>query len=692
MASEQSVSWKAATVAAGLLLSIAGTADPVDYVQDNFIGSPGKPSQLIYSPAHDSVVMRSANDLKVMKMSSGTVATYAPFGRFTDISLSPDGRYVFVADFGGANRVGRLDLQAGTYETRLSPVVTYRIEATDPDKFIIASQDQWIRFWRGGWGAGSSISILNSNPDGYYPVAYYGDIEYDQSAGRLIHGNSGLSSQMIKAFALAGDDFVTQEDSGMYGSSSGYGGSSVLATDASRFYYGRLQVLASDVRQNQLVFPSIIVAATGKNAFASGGEYFDAATASSLGNLGYPVSTIGLNRTGDDFWAYDPSTEILRHFVSSDATPPPVAARPDFAAVVQGYVANIDVAANDHGFSDSVTIDISTPPAHGTVSVTGSPGSRDGIRVRYSASAGYTGPDSFEYSITDGTNSDSAPVGIDVAAAKAYSDSFVVLKNTSTRLYVIKNDIGFGAQVTVTLDGSPSLNGNANVFGSPGSKTAVYISYLPGYNAAPPYTETFSYQVSDGLHTDTALVAVHVVDFAAVDDELIVAADQPASLDLLANDLGFAMNTTVGLFSTPVHGSVSFNAGIATYSPSPGYLGPDSFEYFVDDGVHVGMATVIVSVIVDADADKVSDTVDNCLGKVNSDQRDTDGDQFGNRCDADLDQNGFVNYADLSIFRSRFGSSDADADFDGNGIVNYVDLSTLRSLFGKPPGPAATVN
>ncbi len=71
-------------------------------------------------------------------------------------------------------------------------------------------------------------------------------------------------------------------------------------------------------------------------------------------------------------------------------------------------------------------------------------------------------------------------------------------------------------------------------------------------------------------------------------------------------------------------------------------------------------------------------------------QRDSNGDGFGNVCDADLDNNGAVNFADLSLFKSAFGTSnaDADADFDGNGSVNFADLSIFRVLFGKPPGPA----
>ncbi len=91
----------------------------------------------------------------------------------------------------------------------------------------------------------------------------------------------------------------------------------------------------------------------------------------------------------------------------------------------------------------------------------------------------------------------------------------------------------------------------------------------------------------------------------------------------------------------------------------------------------------------DSDADGIDDNNDNCLLVANTAQLDTNNDGFGNRCDADINDDGIVNFGDLAIFKSRFGSNDANADLDGSGFVNFADLAILKQRFGLPPGPSA---
>jgi hypothetical protein len=115
--------------------------------------------------------------------------------------------------------------------------------------------------------------------------------------------------------------------------------------------------------------------------------------------------------------------------------------------------------------------------------------------------------------------------------------------------------------------------------------------------------------------------------------------------------------------------------------------------------LHAGLMCTLLSGI-DTDGDGVDDAIDNCTLVANGPtipdaggniQRDTDGDGYGNVCDADLDGSKAVNLVDFGLFRTAFGQSgsfDFDADFDGSGAVNLIDFGIFRALFGGEPGPS----
>ena len=97
--------------------------------------------------------------------------------------------------------------------------------------------------------------------------------------------------------------------------------------------------------------------------------------------------------------------------------------------------------------------------------------------------------------------------------------------------------------------------------------------------------------------------------------------------------------------------------------------------------------TAIAQDIWDTDGDGFDDNVDNCTLVFNDLQRDTDGDSFGNMCDADFNGDGAINFLDLSYLGSNFLTSDEDADLNGDGAVNFVDVARFGELFMTTPGP-----
>jgi hypothetical protein len=143
-------------------------------------------------------------------------------------------------------------------------------------------------------------------------------------------------------------------------------------------------------------------------------------------------------------------------------------------------------------------------------------------------------------------------------------------------------------------------------------------------------------------------------------------------------------------------GSISYDAATGTLSLDTDNNG--SFETFLHMATGLNgafraqasssaeSASTSITYLPDTDGDGVLDETDNALYVPNPDQRDTDGDGYGNVVDADLNQDLVVDFFDLSMLDGVFGTNDPHADFNGDGSVDFFDLSILDGLFGGPPG------
>jgi uncharacterized repeat protein (TIGR01451 family) len=291
-----------------------------------------------------------------------------------------------------------------------------------------------------------------------------------------------------------------------------------------------------------------------------------------------------------------PTAVCVRATVTLTVEANTVTARDDAARTPQNTPVNLLLLDND-GVAPGgaalvpATLRVIAPPAHGQLVV-----NADGS-VTYTPAANYAGPDQIEYEICDA--SVPTPVCARAIARLQVEPGVVVARDdsaatpgTAVTLPVLGNDSGSGA---------PLVPGSVRITTPPASGSAVVnpdgtIVYTP----APGFsgTVTLAYEVCDaGVPTPscaTATVTI-VVTAPATGTGAVVAADdaastgpgQPVRLDVLLNDstAGSPLDpASLRVLSGPSHGSVAVNPdGTVTYTPAPGYSGPDAFEYEICD-------------------------------------------------------------------------------------------------------------
>jgi subtilisin family serine protease len=101
-----------------------------------------------------------------------------------------------------------------------------------------------------------------------------------------------------------------------------------------------------------------------------------------------------------------------------------------------------------------------------------------------------------------------------------------------------------------------------------------------------------------------------------------------------------------------------------------------------------------VAAMVDADDDGIVDMLDNCSDDPNTGQDDTDGDDCGNLCDCDYDQNGTCGFDDFLQFAGAFGTTTDPEKCHEEPIpgctVGFNDFLFFAGGFGGAPGPSGT--
>lgn len=272
----------------------------------------------------------------------------------------------------------------------------------------------------------------------------------------------------------------------------------------------------------------------------------------------------------------------------------------DSYETVEGITLSIDkdygLLSNDHfdrGQSVTVTkVEAMTLSAGGMLNVD----KKDGSFV-YTPKVDSTGTDIFSYQIFDGINQVSSRVEIKVTPRVLTN----VSPQTDTYQYTADQQLTIPTPGVMSNDNA-GANFTAQIVKSTTAGTLNFNSdgsfiYIPDKNVN--IEDSYSYKLVDSSGHETIESVVKLLpvlptkltniftnsdSYLAMQDTVLVAG---AAFSVINNDIYFApdRNITAKLSTNTISGSLSFNSdGTFIYTPNPGFIGDDSFSYYLHDG------------------------------------------------------------------------------------------------------------
>lgn len=167
---------------------------------------------------------------------------------------------------------------------------------------------------------------------------------------------------------------------------------------------------------------------------------------------------------------------------------------------------------------------------------------------------------------------DHLTTGIDTIYQTIFSNSVIVLCPDTTAV----SPVGSSA----ILNCSFSTLGNASA-----NTTDACLIYQIGGQVGNDTICAIACDTNTPANCDTTVFIITISQVpspVAVDDNVSFDQDESITIDVLANDTVFN-NPLVGILNNPSNGSVTVNVNTneVTYTPVPGYCGPDVFTYVV---------------------------------------------------------------------------------------------------------------
>ena len=246
-----------------------------------------------------------------------------------------------------------------------------------------------------------------------------------------------------------------------------------------------------------------------------------------------------------------------------------------------------------------------TDPDGDTVSIyswlqplSGSVNTYNSHTLSYSAPTYFTGSDQFNYTITDNNGGYASNVVTVLVTfvnhpPHAFNNNVIAYNNAPTLLNVTTSD----------YDPDPSDKFTLTSITTPSHGVASIQTGLVRYTANIGYqgADSLSYTITD-THGASASASVSItVKSQPVASIVTVSVNEESSITV--NVLASASDSNgdalyLSALGTPAHGTALIHTGMAQYTPTPYYVGQDSFSYTVTDGTGgVASSSVLVTVL-----------------------------------------------------------------------------------------------
>ncbi len=280
-------------------------------------------------------------------------------------------------------------------------------------------------------------------------------------------------------------------------------------------------------------------------------------------------------------------SNVVEYTVPTGANTAPVAL--SLSVQVPAGSTNVIVVAGSDPDADPLSFSLVDFPAHGTL-LSYPP------EVTYVAPVGFAGIDSFTFTVNDGfLDSEPATVTVEVLPVNrppsALPQSLALDEDASLGITLL----GVDPDGTTPLFQVVQAPQHGTLDGTPPT-----LTYRPAANYHGP--DQFSFTASDGsLTSGPAVVSLTVrpVNDAptAAPQSASVNAGSSTTIVLSGSDLeGDPLSFTI--VASPAHGTLSGSAPDLTYTPAPGYAGPDAFTFAAHDATLASApAAVTVNVL-----------------------------------------------------------------------------------------------